>query len=77
MGVTTSNGTITLIASTDLITKRGEKQYVAAMGGPDAVTKLGREAFQKGDYRWGAELVNHLVFTQPDNQDAKNLCRES
>ena len=48
-------------------------KYVAAMGGPDAVMKLGREAFQKGDYRWGAELVNHLVFAQPDNQEAKNL----
>jgi alkyl sulfatase BDS1-like metallo-beta-lactamase superfamily hydrolase len=48
-------------------------KYVAAMGGPDAVTKLGREAFQKGDYRWGAELMNHLVFAQPDNQEAKNL----
>ena len=48
-------------------------KYVAAMGGPDAVMKLGREAFQKGDYRWGAELVNHLVFAHPDNQDAKNL----
>jgi alkyl sulfatase BDS1-like metallo-beta-lactamase superfamily hydrolase len=48
-------------------------KYVAAIGGPDAVMKLGREAYQKGDYRWGAELVNHLVFAQPDNQEAKNL----
>jgi alkyl sulfatase BDS1-like metallo-beta-lactamase superfamily hydrolase len=48
-------------------------KYVAAMGGPDAVMKLGLEAFQIGDYRWGAELVNHLVFAQPDNQQAKNL----
>ena len=48
-------------------------KYVAAMGGPDAIMKLGREAFQKGDYRWGAELVNYLVFAQPDNQGAKNL----
>ena len=48
-------------------------KYVAAMGGPDAVMKLGREAFQNGDYRWGAELVNHLVFAQPGNQEAKNL----
>ena len=48
-------------------------KYVAAMGGPDAVMKLGREAFQTGDYRWGAELINHLVFAQPDNQEAKNL----
>ena len=49
------------------------KKYVAALGGPDAVMKLGREALQKGDYRWGAEVVNHLVFAQPENQEAKNL----
>jgi alkyl sulfatase BDS1-like metallo-beta-lactamase superfamily hydrolase len=48
-------------------------KYLATMGGPDTVMKLGREAFQKGDYRWGAELLNHLVFAQPDNQEAKNL----
>jgi alkyl sulfatase BDS1-like metallo-beta-lactamase superfamily hydrolase len=48
-------------------------KYVEAMGGAEAVLKLGREALAKGDYRWGAELVNHLVFAQPDNQEAKNL----
>ena len=48
-------------------------KYVAAMGGPDAVMRMGREALQNGDYRWGAELVNHLVFAQPNNQEAKNL----
>jgi alkyl sulfatase BDS1-like metallo-beta-lactamase superfamily hydrolase len=48
-------------------------KYVAAMGGPDAVMKLGREAYQKADYRWGAELMNHLVFAHPDNQEVKNL----
>ena len=48
-------------------------RYVAALGGADAVLKLGREALEKGDYRWGAELVNHLVFAQPDNQAARNL----
>jgi len=48
-------------------------KYVTALGGPDAVLKLGREALQNGDYRWGSELVNHLVFAQPDNQEAKNL----
>jgi alkyl sulfatase BDS1-like metallo-beta-lactamase superfamily hydrolase len=48
-------------------------KYVEALGGPNAVLKLGRDALTKGDYRWGAELVNHLVFAQPDNQEAKNL----
>jgi alkyl sulfatase BDS1-like metallo-beta-lactamase superfamily hydrolase len=48
-------------------------RYVAAMGGPEKVMAMGREAFEKGEYRWGATLVNHVVFAQPDNQEAKNL----
>ena len=48
-------------------------KYVEALGGPAAVLKLGQDALKKGEYRWGAELVNHLVFAQPDNQEAKNL----
>jgi alkyl sulfatase BDS1-like metallo-beta-lactamase superfamily hydrolase len=49
------------------------KRYVAAMGGADAVLAVGREAFAQGDFRWVAELVNHLVFAEPDNGDAKAL----
>lgn len=48
-------------------------KYVEALGGPAAVLKLGQDALKKGEYRWGAELVNHLVFAQPENQEAKNL----
>jgi alkyl sulfatase BDS1-like metallo-beta-lactamase superfamily hydrolase len=49
------------------------KRYVTAMGGASKVLKMGREAFNKGDYRWSAELVNHLVYADPSNQDAKKL----
>ena len=28
---------------------------------------------QQGEYRWVAEVLNHLVFAQPDNSDAKKL----
>jgi alkyl sulfatase BDS1-like metallo-beta-lactamase superfamily hydrolase len=43
------------------------------MGGADKVIKLGREAFDKGNYRWTAELVNHVVYANPDNREARNL----
>ncbi|MCI5043141.1 MAG: MBL fold metallo-hydrolase, partial [Aquisalinus sp.] len=36
-------------------------RYVDAMGGAESVLALGIEAFEKGDYRWAAELLNHLV----------------
>ena len=32
-----------------------------------------QEAFNTGDYRWVAELLNHLVFAEPDNVKAKSL----
>lgn len=43
------------------------------MGGPDKVMILGHTALDSGNYRWGAELMNHLVFAHPDLQEAKNL----
>jgi alkyl sulfatase BDS1-like metallo-beta-lactamase superfamily hydrolase len=48
-------------------------KYVEAMGGVDAVMKVGRQALASGEYRWGAEAMKHLVFAVPDNQAAKNL----
>lgn len=47
-------------------------RYVAAMGGANETLTLGIEAFNSGDYRWASEVLNHLVFAEPDNQDARN-----
>ncbi|NUT20951.1 MAG: MBL fold metallo-hydrolase [Hamadaea sp.] len=49
------------------------KRYVKVIGGPDKVLAAGREAFDSGDYRWAAELVNHLVFADPGNSEAVAL----
>ncbi len=49
------------------------RRYVAAMGGAGAVLVEGRRAFDAGDYRWVAELVNHLVFAEPGNTAARAL----
>ncbi|QDK45018.1 alkyl/aryl-sulfatase [Bdellovibrio sp. ZAP7] len=49
------------------------KRYVTAMGGAKKVLKIGREAFDKGDYRWAAEVVNHLVYAEPTNKEALRL----
>ncbi|MGI9641157.1 MAG: alkyl sulfatase dimerization domain-containing protein, partial [Acidimicrobiia bacterium] len=48
-------------------------KYVAAMGGSQRVLEIGREAIKHGEYRWAAELLSHLVFAQPENQEAKDL----
>lgn len=53
------------------------KHYVEAMGGPDAVLAKGQAAFDKGDYRWAAELLKHLVFTAPENEKARALLADT
>ncbi|RED15135.1 alkyl/aryl-sulfatase [Parasphingopyxis lamellibrachiae] len=47
-------------------------RYVEAMGGADAVIGRGIEAFDEGDYRWAAELFNHVVFANAANERARN-----
>ncbi|WP_211210611.1 alkyl/aryl-sulfatase [Hahella ganghwensis] len=53
------------------------EKYVKAMGGAESVLKQGREAYSNGDYRWAAELLNHLVFAEPDHIKAKTLLAET
>jgi alkyl sulfatase BDS1-like metallo-beta-lactamase superfamily hydrolase len=49
------------------------RKYVEAMGGAAEVLKKGQAAADAGDYRWAATLLNHLVFAEPDNSQAKAL----
>ena len=49
------------------------ERYVQAMGGADALLAAARRSFDEGDYRWVAELLNHLVFADPSNTSAREL----
>jgi alkyl sulfatase BDS1-like metallo-beta-lactamase superfamily hydrolase len=49
------------------------KGYVELAGGADALLAKAREAFERGEYRWTAQLVNHLVFADPDNTAGREL----
>jgi alkyl sulfatase BDS1-like metallo-beta-lactamase superfamily hydrolase len=49
------------------------QRYVELAGGADALLAKARTAFEAGDYRWVAEVVNHLVFADPDNEAARAL----
>ncbi len=53
------------------------KKYVDYMGGPQAVIDLARKDFDKGEYRWVAQVMNHVVFAYPDNQEARNLAADA
>jgi alkyl sulfatase BDS1-like metallo-beta-lactamase superfamily hydrolase len=48
-------------------------RYVEFMGGRDAVLEKARAAFARGEYRWVAEVVNHLVFADPEDDAARWL----
>jgi alkyl sulfatase BDS1-like metallo-beta-lactamase superfamily hydrolase len=49
------------------------KGYVELAGGADALLAKAREAFDRGEYRWTAQLLNHLVFADPGNGAAREL----
>jgi len=53
------------------------KRYVELAGGADQLLVKARTAFARGDYRWVAELVNHLVFADPANAEARALQAET
>ena len=48
-------------------------RYVEAMGGRAAVLARARAAVEEADYRWAAQILNHLVFADAGDIEAKEL----
>ena len=53
------------------------KKYVKFMGGEDKAVSMAYDSFQKGEYRWVVEVMNHVIFANPNNQKAKNLSADA
>jgi alkyl sulfatase BDS1-like metallo-beta-lactamase superfamily hydrolase len=49
------------------------KRYVALIGGADKAVAAAQAAFDRGEYRWTAELLNQVVFAEPGHAPAKEL----
>ena len=49
------------------------RKYVEYMGGAAAALARAREDFARGEYRFVAEAMSHLVFADPDNLAARAL----
>ncbi|MFI8364880.1 alkyl/aryl-sulfatase [Streptomyces sp. NPDC085612] len=49
------------------------QRYVDFMGGAEELLRRARRSFAEGDYRWVAQVVNHLVFADPDHTEARHL----
>jgi alkyl sulfatase BDS1-like metallo-beta-lactamase superfamily hydrolase len=52
--------------------ERGRK-YVEYMGGADAAIGRARDDFARGEYRFVAEAMSHVVFADPSNTEARRL----
>src|SRR5882724_5414599 len=53
------------------------KKFVDYMGGADAVLDRARKDFAKGEVRFVAQAVSHLVFADPDNQAARAMLADT
>ena len=53
-------------------------RYVEAMGGIDKVVEIARKAFDDGDFRWAATLLDHAIFTNKSHAAAReSVCRHA
>lgn len=53
------------------------KKYVEAMGGESNTLEIGKRAYEKGEYRWCAMVLNHLIYANPQNKEARKLLSDT
>ena len=51
--------------------------YVEMMGGADRIIAKGHQLVEHGDYLSASEILNKLVYAEPDNQEAKDLLADA
>ncbi|WGK64985.1 alkyl sulfatase dimerization domain-containing protein [Croceiramulus getboli] len=53
--------------------ERKAKLYVSALGGRDNILKIAQEAIDAQDYGWAMEITTHVIRSNPEDQEARNL----
>lgn len=53
------------------------ERYVKYMGGAQAIVDKARDSFAEGDYRWVAEVLNHVVMAEPEHTGARSLLADT
>jgi alkyl sulfatase BDS1-like metallo-beta-lactamase superfamily hydrolase len=61
----------------DLPPRDAARKYVAYMGGGAAILPRARADFDRGEYRWVATALRHLVFAEPLNREARLLLADA
>ncbi len=53
------------------------KKWAEYLGDPAAVLEKARADFDKGEYQWVAQVTKELVFADPANREARELCADA
>ncbi|MDA0035740.1 MBL fold metallo-hydrolase [Brachyspira hyodysenteriae] len=53
------------------------KRYVEFMGGEDNIIKMAKKSYDEGDYRWVIEVLNNVIFANPNNENARKLSADA
>jgi len=53
------------------------KKYVEYMGGSESILARAKADFARGEFRFVAQAVSHLVFAEPDNQAARAMLADT
>jgi alkyl sulfatase BDS1-like metallo-beta-lactamase superfamily hydrolase len=53
------------------------KKYVEYMGGGEAILSRAKKDFDKGEFRFVAQALSHLVFAEPDNESARAMLADT
>jgi alkyl sulfatase BDS1-like metallo-beta-lactamase superfamily hydrolase len=51
--------------------------YLDFMGGADSVVEKAQKSFEKGEYRWVAEVLNHVVMSDPEHVAGRSLLADT
>ena len=52
-------------------------RYLDYMGGSDEVVRKAEDSFANGDYRWVAEVLNHVVMADPEHIRGRALLADT
>ena len=53
------------------------RKWVEYLGDVNRVLELARADYDKGEYQWVAQVTKELVFADPTNQEARDLCADA
>lgn len=53
------------------------KKWVEYLGDVDRVLELAKRDYENGEYQWVAQVMKELIFADPGNREARDLCADA